>query len=120
VDEPIDVAYDVVAFAGQDASAVQATCTANVTAYLQPAMFRLGALSPAIAGGEVIPPPESGQPARRQFVYVNELVSLLDRSLGVDRVVSVDINGAAADHQLATPYSLPEPGAITGTVEGAN
>ena len=118
--EPIDVAYDVVAFAGQDASAVMATCTANVTAYLQPAMFRLGALSPAIAGGEVIPPPSGGGTTRRQFIYVNELVSLLDRSLGVDRVKTVTINGTAADHQLATPYSLPEPGTITGTVEGAN
>ena len=55
--ETIAVTFDVVAFAGQDASAVMATCIANVTAYLQPAMFRLGALSPAIAGGEVIPPP---------------------------------------------------------------
>lgn len=118
--EPIAVAFDVVAFAGQDASAVQATCTANVTAYLQPALFRLGALSPAIAGGEVIPPPSGGSTTRRQFIYVNELVALLDRSLGVDRVKSVTINGTAADHQLATPYSLPEPGAITGTVEGAN
>ena len=118
--EPIAVDFDVVAFAGQDAGTVHDTCVANLTAYLQPALFRLGALSPAIAGGEVIPPPTSGQPARRQYIYVNELVALLDRSLGVDRVVTVTINGAAADHQLATPYSLPTPGAITGTVTGAN
>ncbi len=117
--EAIAVVFDVVAFAGQDVSVVHDTCVSNLTAYLQPAMFRLGALSPAIAGGEVIPPPTSGQPARRQFVYVNELVSLLDRSLGVDRVISVTVNGTAADHQLAHPYSLPTPGAISGTVEGA-
>ena len=118
--EAVAVTFDVVAYAGQDASAVLATCQANLTAYLQPAMFRLGALSPAIAGGEVIPPPTTGQPARRQFVYVNELVSLLDRSLGVDRVVSVKLNGAAADLQLTNPYTLPTPGTMTGTVEGAS
>lgn len=117
--EQIAVDFTVTAFAGQDASTVHDTCVANLTAFLSPARFRLGAMSPAIAGGEVIPPPTPGQPARRQVVRINDLVALLDRSLGVDYVEAVTINGAAADHQLAQPYSLPEPGAITGTVHGA-
>lgn len=118
---PVAVAFDVIAYAGQDQTTVHDTAVANVTAYLQPAGFRLGALSPAIAGGEVILPPNpAGTPARRQYIYVNELIALLDRSLGVDRVVSVKINGAAVDYQLPSPYSLPTPGAVTGTVEGAN
>lgn len=116
--EPVDVTFDVVAYAGQDNLTVNAACVSALTAYVSPGNFRLGVMSPAIAGGEVIPPPDSGQPAPRQSVYVNELIALLDRTLGVDRVVSVEIDGEAADHQLAQPYTLPTPGTISGTVEG--
>jgi Baseplate J-like protein len=116
--DAVDVDFDVVAYAGQDEDTVSAAAAAAITAYLSPAAFRLGVMSPAIAGGEVIPPPDSGQPARRQWIYVNELIALLDRVLGVDRVVTVTINGAAVDYQLPDPYALPQPGAITGTVAG--
>jgi Baseplate J-like protein len=116
----INVNFDVVAFAGQDSTTVHDTCVANVTAYLQPGNYRLGELSPATAGGEVILPPTNGDDTRRQFIWVNELIALLDRSLGVDRVVAVTINGSAADFPLGGPYTLPTPGDITGTVEGAN
>ena len=119
--EPINVTFDVVAFAGQDQTTVHDTCVANVTAYLQPAMYRLGTMSPAIAGGEVIPPPDAGDPAtaRHQVIRVNDLIALLDRSLGVDYVVGVTINGNG-DLTLGSGYTLPTPGTITGTVEGGN
>lgn len=117
--EPISVAFTVVAFAGQDTTTVHDTAVANVTAYLQPGNFRLGEMSPAIAGGEVVFPPTTG-PTRRQVIRLNELVALLDRSLGVDYVTAVTINATAADHQLTHPYSLPQPGTITGTVTGGN
>lgn len=116
----IAVTFDVVAFAGQNATTVHDACVTAVTNYLNPATFRLGAYSPATAGGEVIPPPDSGQPARCQVIRVNELIALLDRTAGVDYVVSIEINGADADYQLPTATTLPEPGAIDGTVEGAS
>ena len=119
--QPINVSFDVVAFAGQDQVTVHDTCVANVTAYLQPAMYRLGTMSPAIAGGEVIPPPDAGDPAtaRHQVIRVNDLIALLDRSLGVDYVVGVTVNGNG-DLTLGSGYTLPTPGTITGTVEGGN
>lgn len=119
---PINVSFTVTAYAGQDATTVHDTAVANVTAYLQPGTFRLGQLSPAIAGGEVILPPASGQVARLQYVRVNELVAVLDRSLGVDFVPAgaVTVNGAPLDYQLPQPYSLPTPGTITGQVLGAS
>jgi hypothetical protein len=115
--DTVDVAYDVVAFAGQQMSTVQEACDSAVTAYLNPMNYRLNEDSPAIAGGEVVYPPDA-QATRNQYIYVNEIIALLDRTLGVDRVVSVTLNGAAADYLLPDPYSLPEPGVITGTVEG--
>jgi hypothetical protein len=118
--EAISVAFTVVAFAGQDATVVHDAAVVNLTQYLQPSNFRLGEMSPAIAGGEVIYPPTAGQPTRRQVVRLNEVIALLDRSLGVDYVQTVTINGAATDHQFTQPYSLPTPGTITGTVTGAN
>ena len=118
--EPVAVGFDVVAFVGQDDTAVYDNCVADLTAYLQPYNYRLGEMSPAIAGGEVINPPVAGEIPRRQVIYLNELIALLDRSLGVDRVVGVTINGAAADFTLTQSYSLPTPGAVTGTVEGGN
>ena len=94
--EPVDVDFDVVAFVGQDDTAVHDECVAQVEAFLQPYNYRLGEMSPAIAGGEVVNPPVAGALPRQQMIYVNELIALLDRSLGVDRVVGVTINGAAA------------------------
>lgn len=113
----IDVTYEVVAFAGQHESTVQAACDAALVDYLSPMNYRLNEASPAIAGGEVIFPPEADT-TRQQYIYVNELIALLDRCLGVDRVVSVSINGAAADFLLPDPNAFPEPGVMIGTVTG--
>ena len=114
---PIDVTYSVVAFAGQHEPTVQEACDAALTDYLSPMNYRLNEASPAIAGGEVIFPPDAAT-TRQQYIYVNELIALLDRCLGVDRVVSVSINGAAADFLLPDPNAFPEPGVMTGTVTG--
>ena len=118
--EPVSVDFDVVAFVGQDDTGVYENCVADVTEYLQPYNYRLGEMSPAIAGGEVINPPVPGEMPRRQVIYLNELIALLDRCLGVDRVVSVTINGMASDYTLTESYSLPTPGDITGVVEGGS
>lgn len=114
---PVDVTYDVVAFAGQNEGTVKDACDAALVDYTSPANYRLNEASPAIAGGEVIYPPDADT-TRQQYVYVNELIALLDRCLGVDRVKSVTINGAAADYLLPDPYSFTMPGVFTGTVEG--
>lgn len=115
---PVDVTYEVVSYAGQNEATVHDACDAALVDYLSPANYRLNEASPAIAGGEVIYPP-SGATTRQQYVYVNELIALLDRCLGVDRVVSVEINGAPGDYLMADPYSFSQPGVMTGTVTGA-
>jgi hypothetical protein len=115
---PIDVAYDVVAFAGQHEETVKVECDEALNNYLSPINYRLNEASPATAGGEVIYPPNGAGTTRQQYIYVNELIALLDRCLGVDRVVSVAINGVAQDFLMSDPYSFPEPGVLTGTVTG--
>jgi hypothetical protein len=115
---PIDVTYEVMAFAGQDGATVKDACDQALTDYLTPINYRLNEASPSTAGGEVIYPPNGTGTTRQQYIYVNELIALLDRCLGVDRVVTVTINGAAQDFLMPDPYSFPEPGAITGTVTG--
>ena len=119
----IDAGYDVVAvdfavtaYAEQDAAIVEQACVDAITSYLAPANWRLGTTSPATAAGEVIPPVDAGEQPGRQTIRVNELIGLLDRTRGVDWVDTITINGAAADHQLPGPTTLPRPGAITGTV----
>jgi len=117
--ETIPVTATVVAYAGQDMERVKVACVEALDNYLSPANFRLGEMSPATEGGEVINPPKEGAKPRNQTIYVNELIALLDRTLGVDRVGAVTIKGAAADWPLAGgPTTLPRPGTITVTVEG--
>jgi hypothetical protein len=114
----VPATFQVVSFAGQSMATVKAACLAALTEYLSPAEYRLGEMSPATAGGEVINPPVGEAKPRQQTIYMNEIVALLDRTLGVDRVVGVTINGVAKDFVMANSYTLPKPGAITGTVEG--
>ena len=47
---------------------------------------------------------------------MNDLIGLLDRQRGVDFVGPITIQGDAADYELPTPFTLPQPGTITGTV----
>jgi hypothetical protein len=116
--EEVDVTYQVVAFAEQDPAMVKELCDEALADYLSPSNFRLGTTSPSIVGGEQIDPPAPGQSPGRQTLRVNDLVSLLDRQRGVDFVPigGVQINGQADDYTLPQPYSLPEPGQISGSV----
>jgi hypothetical protein len=93
----------VVAFAGQSTKQVEAACIAALKEALSPANYLLGEMSPASEGGEVInPPAKEGATARNQTIYQNELIALLDRTLGVDRVASVTIGGTYAARLSAT------------------
>jgi len=116
--ETLPATATVVAYAGQDMARVKAACETALNEYLAPANYRLGEMSPATGGGEVINAPAEGAKPRTQTVYVNELIALLDRTLGVDRVKAVTLKGAAADWALSTPITLPKPGTIGVTVEG--
>lgn len=113
--ETINIDYAVTTFSEQDGPTVQAACDAALTAALQPSLFRLGTATPAIAGGELIPPPAEGETPSRQTLRVNDYVALLDGQRGVDWVGTVEINGNG-DHIMAGPYTLPRPGTMTGTV----
>jgi hypothetical protein len=116
--ESIDVTYHVVAFAEQDPATVKDACDQALLDYLEPSNFRLGTTSPSIVGGEQIDPPGPGQMPGRQTLRVNDLIALLDRQRGVDFVPvgGVEINGQADDYTLGQPFTLPEPGAIDGSV----
>jgi hypothetical protein len=114
--QPVDVSYEVTAFAEQNPDVVQAACDEQLTAALSPANYRLGTTSPAITGGEVIPPPRPGEQPGRRFVRRNDTIGLLDRSRGVDWVDDVELDGQHGDVELGSPTTLPQPGTIAGTV----
>lgn len=112
--QTVDVTYEVTAFHEQDPDFVRVICDETIREYLNPARYRLGVTSPAIEGGEVIPPGA----ATRRWLRVNDIVGALDRARGVDWVGPSDvlINGQHADYQLQTVTSLPLVGQIQGTV----
>lgn len=113
--ETVNIDYEVTTFVEQDGPTVQAACDQALTDALAPSQFRLGTATPAIAGGELIPPPTEGQTPGRQTLRVNDFIALLDRQRGVDWVGEVTINGNG-DHVMSGPYTLPQPGTMTGTV----
>lgn len=114
--ETVDVDFSVTMFGEQDPDVVHSICVSAIRQELDPANFRLGTTSPATGAGEVIPPPAAGQLPGRQTIWINNLIGLLDRCRGVDRVNEVTINGSTDDVELPGPYTLPRPGEITGTV----
>lgn len=111
----VDVAYEVTAFAEQNPEIVRELADAAIRDALAPAAFRLGTTSPAIAAGEVIPPPEEGEPPGRQTLRVNDFIGLLDRVRGVDFVDWVTLNDEG-DLRMPGPMALPRAGSITGRV----
>jgi hypothetical protein len=113
--ETVDVDFSVTMFGEQDPDVVLGICTSAIEQELDPANFRLGTLSPATGAGEVIPPPAAGESPGRQTIWLNNLIGLLDRCRGVDRVDFVTINGDG-DLMLGGPFTLPQPGQITGAV----
>jgi hypothetical protein len=113
---PVDVDYEVTAYAEQDPEIVRQLCDQALAAELAPANFRLGVTSPAIAAGEVIPPQDAGATPGRQTLHLNDYIALLDRQRGVDWVDSVTLNGVAGDVVMTGPTTLPEPGVMNGAV----
>jgi hypothetical protein len=111
----IEVAYEVTAFAEQNPEIVGALCDQAIRDALSPADFRLGTTSPAIAAGEVMPPPDEGEPPGRQTLRVNDFIGLLDRVRGVDWVDWVTLNDGG-DYRMPAPTALPRPGSISGRV----
>lgn len=114
--DPVDVEFAVTAFVEQDPDVVLDICTDAIRQELEPGNFRLGTTSPGTAAGEVIPPPVGGAQPGRQTIWVNNLIGLLDRCRGVDRVDWVTINGETEDYELSGPTTLPRPGEIEGEV----
>jgi hypothetical protein len=111
-----DVEFEVTAFAEQDPDLVHDICVDAIRQELSPANYRLGTTSPGTAAGEVIPPPTGGAAPGRQTIWINNLIGLLDRCRGVDRVGWVTIDGQDTDKVLGDPITLPRPGTIDGTV----
>jgi len=88
----VDVATVVIPVPGSDFAVVTDNVEAALTAYLDPLGWTFGST-----------------------VYLNELISLIDRTQGVDRVVTVTIEGAAADYAITGVAALPDAGTITVT-----
>lgn len=119
--EDVDISAAVVPFAGQEPEAVRGACEGALARTINGATWRLGTTSPSIVAGEIILPPESGFEAGRRGIWRNDLIGVLDRCRGVDRVApgGLLINGQDADLQLSTPYTLPRLGDVQITVEDA-
>lgn len=88
----VDVATTVVAIPGATFADVDDAVDAAIAAYLDPLAWTFG-----------------------DTVYLNELISLIDQVPGVQRVVSVTLDGLAADYALSDPAALPDAGTITVT-----
>jgi hypothetical protein len=89
----VPVATTVVKVAGADSAAVQASVQEAVAAYLDPLAWQSGST-----------------------IYLNEMISLIDRVDGVDRVTTVTINGIAANFVLTGIAAVPKAGTVTVTV----
>lgn len=86
----VPITTTVVPSAGTVFTDVQAAVTAAVQGYLDPLSWSFGGK-----------------------IYLNEMISLIDQATGVDRVVSVLINGVAADYTVSGVASLPKAGTVT-------
>lgn len=89
----VTVVTTVVRNADADDASVQASVQEAVAAYLDPLAWQFGGT-----------------------VYLNEMISLIDRVDGVARVVSVTLNGSAANLTLAGIAAVPDAGTTTVTV----
>ncbi|MBB3041031.1 baseplate J/gp47 family protein [Nocardioides soli] len=105
----VDVVYDVVADAGADPGEVAAAIEAAVLAYLDPATW-----------GTTVDDDTTWQAAG--IVRLFDVAATIGRVPGVAAIVSVTLNGAAADAVLAGPAALPapadavDPTTVAGTV----
>lgn len=88
----VPVATTVVPVDGVVWATVQANVQAAVAAYLDPLLWTFGST-----------------------IYLNEMISLIDQVQGVSRVVSVTIDGVAANKTLSGVAALPDAGTVTVT-----
>lgn len=88
----VPVATTVVPQDGMVWGTVQTNVQAAVNAYLDPLKWTFGST-----------------------IYLNEMISLIDQVQGVDRVVSVTIDGVAANKVLSGVAALPDAGTVTVT-----
>lgn len=91
--DAIDVATTVTVLDGYEADLVEDAVTSALEAYLNPLAWRAG-----------------------DTVRLYEVVSLVDRVEGVDHVITVLINGVAANHALSSASALPDADDITVTI----
>lgn len=99
---PVDVAFTYTTLDGYDSAEVGAAAEAAVAAFL----------SPAVWGGGLLSPPEW---TNQTTVYFWEIVTVLNNVEGLDRLTALTVEGAGADVVLAGRAPLPQPGAIVGT-----
>lgn len=105
----INVTWTGIAQPGQDPNAVQSAGNAIVQAFLSPANW---------AGGNLTPPTwESGEGT----VYYNELLGALSQAAGLARVATLTVGAqggsmGTADVALAGDAPLPQVGTISGSV----
>lgn len=102
----IKVRFTVVPLPGFSQATVNASVTAAITAYLQPSAWGIGPFTD-----------DRAQWVRSDSVYINELISLADRVVGVDRVTTMEAAKGANAYGTATialdqPAALTRPGAI--------
>lgn len=88
----VAIATSVVPLAGFTWASVQAAVEDALEAYFDPLTWTFGST-----------------------IYRNELIALIDRVSGVDRVVTLTINGAGTDVTLSGTAVLPTPGVMTVT-----
>lgn len=91
---------------GYSPTGVVESCIQALTTYLAPASFA------QTEAGEV-----AGLWIPSAAVYYLDIGLVLQRTDGVDHVVSYTLNGGAADVPLPEPASLPRAGAITGVAQ---
>jgi len=103
----VKVEFEITVLSGYNQSDVETTVSSAITSYLSPGTFASKNFSD-----------DTGSWTLVTHVYRNELISLIDRVTGVDRVVNVRLAEQAgalgtSDVALDGPASLTTPGTIT-------
>lgn len=91
--DDIDISTTVTVLDGYEPDLVEDAVTTALDAYLDPLRWRAG-----------------------DTVRLYEVISLVDRVEGVDHVITVLINGVAANHALSGPQALPDADTLTVTI----
>jgi Baseplate J-like protein len=105
----IDVAYEVMCQPGFDPTALEDSVNANLAQQLSPMGWGTVVYGQAGSG----PTTWINDPT----VRLNKLIAVVGATAGVAYVVSLTINGDAADFTMPGVAPLPQPGTFTGTVD---